>query len=77
MDFSAPFATVHGEPGVRYNQSGRYYRHDGTDCDDPPEPPKPPPIDLPGLSLMKVDRATWPQLKAELWGGYGGFDEED
>lgn len=76
LDFAAPYATVVGEPGVRFQQNGRYFRADGTDIDDPPDPPKPPPIEQPG-ALIKVDNSIWKQLKAELWGGYGGFDEDE
>lgn len=76
LDFAAPYGTVVGEPGVRFQQGGRYYRHDGTDVDDQPDAPKPPPIEQPG-ALIKVDNAIWKQLKADLWGGYGGFDEDE
>ena len=39
LDTSRPYATVYNEPGIVYQQNGRYFRHDGSVVGDAaPEP---------------------------------------
>ena len=34
LDHSQPYGTVYDMPGVRYQQHGRYFRHDGESAED-------------------------------------------
>jgi hypothetical protein len=82
LDLTKPYSRIYGAgddldiPRDAWaSQDGAMFRADGSCVDDPPDPPKPPPIEQPG-ALIKVDDSIWKQLKAQLWGGYGGFDED-
>ena len=78
LDFAAPYATVVGEPSVRFQQSGRYFRADGTDVDDPPDPPKPVltalPADSPDTPVL-VDAEIWEKYRKMIYGPPEGDGE--
>jgi hypothetical protein len=78
LDFGAPYATVHGEPGVRYSQGGHYYRHDGTHVEDPPDAPKPVLAALPSDNPdtpVQVDAETWEKYRKLIYGPPEGDGE--
>lgn len=57
LNFDQPYGTVYDMPGVRYQQHGRYFRHDGMPVDtDPQEPTREP--DQPS---QKLDTRGWSQ----------------
>jgi hypothetical protein len=78
LDRNAPYGTVVGEPGVRFQQNGRYYRHDGTDAEDPPDPPKPVLAALPSGNPdtpVPVDAEIWEKYRKLVYGAPEGDGE--
>ena len=77
LDFSRDYGTVYDMPGVRYQQNGRYFRHDGESVDEEPIAPAPQaePVDArPRKDGMSDDDLRRPEnrtLKAqiEVYGG--------